>query len=566
MQPRTLYPLGFNFVSVVLTVFILGAVFCCLYPRPARAISTTIVIHEFRTRGPAGEGDDFIELVNRSDENVSIAGWQVVAAKTRSAMPAATVVIFNDVVLYPGSHYLITGPAYSGAVRPDQGFAGMADNVGIGLLTPTGALVDAVATDFALYEEGQPLVTRVTNEDWSYERISFANGMVVDTDHNSNDFRLISPSTPQNLAISLISGFGSANPSMVGLGHSTLITVEVTPGQSPTSTGLAVAGALSLIGGAASQPFYDDGTHGDAKAADNVFSFQAPVSESTALGEMLLPVYLTDLQGRTTPLFIGLNVQPSPPPVACSQERLSVKTGTDADVEKIGLSAIAPTTIATMRDWPKPSFIPSNNRIPPYEATVWVMNATLTGYQLDDDSDYHLVLKDDSGNTIIARIPCACCVGAASPFITAIAKARAQFDARVTATNTFQTANIPVRITGIGFFDAPHDQMGAAPNGGGLHPVLEIKFDVDLHLPRIIGASVSGKKLFVSGLNFDDGAKIYLNGEKQKSANDADSPTTLLVGKKAGKQIERGVPITLQIKNSDGKLSESFTFTSPAAE
>src|SRR5262249_9564885 len=70
-------------------------------------------------------------------------------------------------------------------------------------------------------------------------------------------------------------GVASASPSSVQAGTATLLLVTVTPGANPPSTGLAVSGDLSAIGGAASQPFYDDGTHGDVAVGDNIFTFQA---------------------------------------------------------------------------------------------------------------------------------------------------------------------------------------------------------------------------------------------------------------------------------------------------
>jgi N-acetylneuraminic acid mutarotase len=73
--------------------------------------------------------------------------------------------------------------------------------------------------------------------------------------------------------------------------------------------------------------------------------------------------------------------------------------------------------------------------------------------------------------------------------------------------------------------------------------------------PRIILASVSGKKLFIIGDNFHDGAVILLNGEEQKSKNDG----TYLIGKKAGKKIKAGD--LLQVRNPDGTLSAAFIFT-----
>jgi len=111
----------------------------------------------------------------------------------------------------------------------------------------------------------------------------------------------------------------------------------------------------------------------------------------------------------------------------------------------------------------------------------FVVDATLTDYKLESgatgDSDYHLVLMDEQGNTIVAEIPSPTCVGAGSPFAAQIASARGAFDAQFTATSSFKTANIPVRVTGVGFFNFFHHQHGAAPNVIELHSVLDIQFN-----------------------------------------------------------------------------------------
>jgi hypothetical protein len=77
--------------------------------------------------------------------------------------------------------------------------------------------------------------------------------------------------------------------------------------------------------------------------------------------------------------------------------------------------------------------------------------------------------------------------------------------------------------------------------------------------PRIILASVSGKKLFITGENFHADAVILINGEKQKTRNDDENPQTRLVGKKAGKKIKAGDQI--QVRNPNGTISEEFIFT-----
>lgn len=160
----------------------------------------------------------------------------------------------------------------------------------------------------------------------------------------------------------------------------------------------------------------------------------------------------------------------------CGVERWSVKTGTDADASLINLQATTKTTIATLDALPAPSSLPSNNRIQPTETTVFQLNATLTEYKLEADSDYHLVMNDGTGNTMIGEIPDPTCVGSSSPLLASIQKARSEFDAHYTPTGSFQAANVPVTVTGVGFFDFLHGQSGVAPNGIELHAILDVQF------------------------------------------------------------------------------------------
>jgi hypothetical protein len=162
---------------------------------------------------------------------------------------------------------------------------------------------------------------------------------------------------------------------------------------------------------------------------------------------------------------------------SCGVERWSVKTGTDADVGLVDLNHVVPQTISYLRGLTAPANPPANNRVQPTETTTFVVDATLVEYKLENDSDYHLVIADAQGNTMIAEIPDPACVGSGSPFASAIQSARQQFDATYTATTSFQTANVPVQLTGVGFFDFQHGQTGVAPNAIELHPVLGIVFN-----------------------------------------------------------------------------------------
>lgn len=89
--------------------------------------------------------------------------------------------------------------------------------------------------------------------------------------------------------------------------------------------------------------------------------------------------------------------------------------------------------------------------------------------------------------------------------------------------------------------------------------------------PKILSANVSGKKLILMGENFGDGASLYMcdscenpasDGKKvKKVSNDSEHTDTMLVAKKAGKDIGRGQTVSLQVKNPDGTLSDPFSFT-----
>ena len=161
---------------------------------------------------------------------------------------------------------------------------------------------------------------------------------------------------------------------------------------------------------------------------------------------------------------------------SCGVERWSVKTGTDAGAGLINLQSTTQTTIASLISLPAPVTLPANNRIQPTETTVFKLQATLTEYKLESDSDYHLVLSDESGNTMISEIPSPACVGSSSVLLPGIQNARSEFDANYTATSSFQTANVSVIVTGVGFFDFLHGQTGVAPNGIELHAVLDVQF------------------------------------------------------------------------------------------
>jgi len=175
----------------------------------------------------------------------------------------------------------------------------------------------------------------------------------------------------------------------------------------------------------------------------------------------------------------------------CGVERWKVKTCKDTTVNRlfVGNSITNPlkspqhTDIVTLSGLARPSML-GNTRAATAERTIWVIEATLTDYKEEKgstgDNDYHLALKDDDGNTMIAEIPKPSCVTNTTPepLRDLIHQARTDFDAKFTVTGSFKPANSRVRITGPAMFDLIHGtpQRGVADNGIEIHPIIKIEF------------------------------------------------------------------------------------------
>jgi hypothetical protein len=233
---------------------------------------------------------------------------------------------------------------------------------------------------------------------------------------------------------------------------------------------------------------------------------------------------------------VGSGVVPRTPPPELElatkpgNVRWPVKTGTDADVSKVR-QAIVPTTVEEMISIPRPSDMPvptkeypayEQHRSSPVETTIWRIDADIIALKLESDGDYHLVLQGASGETMIGEIPTPRppFVQTSSPWLANIKAARQAIDDKLVkhlspadftplggklvpreslvgqpgpqpglpasfttpqegASPAFKTKIKPARarITGVGFFDTVHGQMGVSQsNGIELHPILKIEW------------------------------------------------------------------------------------------
>jgi hypothetical protein len=207
-------------------------------------------------------------------------------------------------------------------------------------------------------------------------------------------------------------------------------------------------------------------------------------------------------------------------------ERWPVKTGTDADAAKVGVNTIdgsnlgpgiVDTTVEEMLALPRPANMPpvrssfalnsfyQDRRAAPTETTVWRLKAEVTEAKLEQDGDYHLVLKGTSGTTMIGEIPDPDPTYVQNAVWRADIKlARDEMDKKVGrplravdfnpadmgVPTHVRTAPVPdqsaamtkigaqATVTGVGFFDSDHGQAGVAPATAiELHPIFSIVFD-----------------------------------------------------------------------------------------
>jgi predicted extracellular nuclease len=162
-----------------------------------------IVISEFRTRGPAGGNDEFIELRNRSSQPVDISGWRLQGCASGSGAASNRATVGSEVRLAAGASYLFANDAaagYSGSVEPDETYGtGITDfaagnQSGILIVDDEGVIRDGVGSPASPCREGTGFTTPTANGDNSFERL----GGTTDTNDNASDFTGPKPGDPQS--------------------------------------------------------------------------------------------------------------------------------------------------------------------------------------------------------------------------------------------------------------------------------------------------------------------------------------------------------------------------------
>jgi hypothetical protein len=144
---------------------------------------------------------------------------------------------------------------------------------------------------------------------------------------------------------------------------------------------------------------------------------------------------------------------------ACGVERWTVKTLGDRPI----LLPAQPTTIKFLVTRSRPVYLPVRRLL--FERHIFRLTAAVTLVRPESDGDFHLVLQDAGGRTMIAESPLGSCDRGATP------KRQRQMAIARSHVRLCSRAN----VTGVAFFDFYHGQTGVAPNAIELHPVLAFR-------------------------------------------------------------------------------------------
>jgi hypothetical protein len=200
-----------------------------------------MVISEFRSRGPNGATDEFVELYNPTGAAINIGSWSIRGSVDCGTTATTLAILPTNTILQAGQHYLLvsnTGASIGGA---DQlFFPGLADAGGLALVSNTNVTIDQVGMcNTTLYREGTNLEPLTGNGNQSYERKPGGATACYDTNNNAADFALISPPNPQNEAspITLCGGVVLYTPTF---------TKTQTYTRTPTKTATTVPGSVII--------------------------------------------------------------------------------------------------------------------------------------------------------------------------------------------------------------------------------------------------------------------------------------------------------------------------------
>jgi hypothetical protein len=165
----------------------------------------------------------------------------------------------------------------------------------------------------------------------------------------------------------------------------------------------------------------------------------------------------------------------------CALNRPLVKSLQDTTADRIQFDVVIPTTVSALNAIPSQCGPTGDHRVRPEEFHVYEVVGTIVRAKRERDHDIHIVLADaqhprdrvviESDDPDFRR-------NATSPYRERLTSARRMFNELVRESGAQQLKDLTgtvVRVTGVGFFDINHLQVGRSRSCIELHPMLAIE-------------------------------------------------------------------------------------------
>ena len=304
-------------VSLILALMLSGVSTANVAQAAPRSFSnptSTIFINEIHYDNAGTDAGESIEVAGPA--GTDLTGWSIVLYNASGGVTYDTDALSGTISNQQGGYGTVFLSYVSNGIQngaPDGLALVNAANTVVQFLSYEGSFTATngpangmTSTDIGVTQAGSDIVgssLQLTGSGDTYGDFTWTS-TAAHTFGNPNTGQTFVVSGPTNPI-----GAGSASPASVAPGDPSLLTVTVTPGTNPASTGLAVSCDLSSIGGSATQAFLDDGLNGDVAAGDNIFSFSATVDSGTGEGVKTLACSITDAELRAGNTSIALTVQ-----------------------------------------------------------------------------------------------------------------------------------------------------------------------------------------------------------------------------------------------------------------
>jgi hypothetical protein len=165
----------------------------------------------------------------------------------------------------------------------------------------------------------------------------------------------------------------------------------------------------------------------------------------------------------------------------CAINRAQVKSLRDPTAARIDFETVIDTTVSALNAIPSRCGLAGNRRVRDEEFRVYRVVGTIARVRRERDHDIHIVLADavrPRDRLVVELADPDYRRNTISPYRDKLAAARRMFDAIVvdSAMNRLtDLEGVSVRVTGVGFFDLNHLQVGRSRSCIELHPILAIE-------------------------------------------------------------------------------------------